>query len=97
MPTSYTTTGVISNPQTLILDEPLPALTGRVQITVEPLPNFWQGMTLAELAEQQTVQPVQQLDDLWGDFWPDDESIDDFVATIRRWRRESGNDLTVGN
>lgn len=92
MSKSYTTTGVVSNSQTLILDEPLPALSGRVQITIEPLPDFWQGATLAELARMQNVQPVQQLEDLWGDFWPEDESIDDFVATIRRWRHEPTTD-----
>jgi hypothetical protein len=29
---------------------------------------------------------------LIGDFWPDDESSDEFIATIRRWRREGPND-----
>ncbi len=31
--------------------------------------------------------PVQRLDDLWGVFWPDDESVDDFISAVRRWRR----------
>jgi len=24
-------------------------------------------------------------------FWPEDESIDDFIATIRKWRDEEGD------
>ncbi len=42
-------------------------------------------------AQQQSAspaQPVQRLEDLWGDFWPEDESVDDFISAVRRWRRE---------
>ncbi len=49
---------------------------------------FWTGYDVAALAEEQGVQPVESLDDLWGDFWPEDESIDKFIETVRRWRRE---------
>jgi hypothetical protein len=45
---------------------------------------------LARIAEEQGVKPVERFEDLLGDFWPEDESIDDFVATIRQWRREGG-------
>ena len=34
------------------------------------------------------TQAVQRLEDLWGDFWPEDESVDDFIHTVRRWRYE---------
>ncbi len=30
------------------------------------------------------AQPVRRLEDLWGDFWPEDESVDDFINTVRR-------------
>ena len=43
---------------------------------------------LLRLAERQGVKPVTNIDDLAGDFWPEDESIDDFIATVRRWRDE---------
>jgi len=49
---------------------------------------FWTGYDVVTLAEEQGVQPVQSLDDLWGDFWPEDESVDEFIETVRRWRRE---------
>jgi hypothetical protein len=34
------------------------------------------------------AQPVQKLEDLYGDFWPEDESVDDFVDAVQQWRRE---------
>lgn len=45
---------------------------------------------LQALAAQQNVKPVAHFEDLLGDFWPEDESADDFVATVRQWRREGG-------
>lgn len=87
----YTAVGVLSDPQTIILDRPTPLPVGRVRITVETLPSddFWTGMTIDELAKIQGVTPLKRLDDLWGDFWPEDESVDDFIDTIRLWRRET--------
>jgi hypothetical protein len=49
-----------------------------------------QPKSLKELAAEQGVKPITSIDELRGDFWPDDESIDEFVKTIRRWRREGG-------
>jgi hypothetical protein len=45
--------------------------------------------TVAELAEAQGVKPVATLDDLWADFWPEEETVDDFIETIYKWRRET--------
>ena len=86
----YTITGTLSNQTTVILDEPVSLPAGRVKITVERLPDsaFWQEANVEQLAMAQQVRPIQRLDDLWGDFWPEDESIDDFIATIRAWRDE---------
>jgi hypothetical protein len=42
------------------------------------------------LAEEQGVSPITDFDQLLGDFWPEDESIEDFVATLREWRCEAG-------
>lgn len=50
---------------------------------------------LLSLAEEQGIKPVESIDDLRGDFFPENESIDDFVATVRRWRDEG--DTTRGN
>lgn len=45
---------------------------------------------LLEIARKQGVRPISNFDDLLGDFWPEDESADEFVETIRKWRREGG-------
>jgi hypothetical protein len=42
--------------------------------------------TLPEIAAEQGVRPVRRLEDPIGDFWPEDESIDDFIAAVREWR-----------
>ncbi len=47
---------------------------------------------LEELADAQGVSPVDNFDDLLGNFWPEDESVDDFLEARERWRRE-GQDL----
>jgi len=52
-----------------------------------------QRETLARLikqAEAQGIKPMtkEKLDAMAG-VWPEDESIDDFIATIRKWRSES--------
>jgi hypothetical protein len=39
---------------------------------------------LTDLAAQQGVQPVMNFDDLLGDFWPEDETADDFIAAVRQ-------------
>ena len=46
---------------------------------------------LATLAAQQGVRPVAKFEDLLVDIWPEDEDIDEFIATLRRWRREDAH------
>jgi hypothetical protein len=46
---------------------------------------------LATLVARQGVPPVNNLDDLVGGFWPEDEAVDDFIAAVRQWRREGGD------
>ncbi len=43
---------------------------------------------LDDLARRQGVGHVQDFDALLGDFWPDDETADQFIAAVRGWRRE---------
>jgi hypothetical protein len=44
---------------------------------------------LMELARQQGIRPVTDLNLLRGDFWPESESIDDLIRTVRAWRDEA--------
>lgn len=41
-----------------------------------------------ELARQQGVKPIKSIKDLKGDFWPEDESADEFLEWLRSVRRE---------
>jgi len=50
---------------------------------------FHSGLDIDELAKLQSVQPVYDFDAMLGDFWPEDQSVDDFIAAIRRLREES--------
>lgn len=43
---------------------------------------------LQTLADEQGVKVADDFDTLLGDFWPEEESADEFVAALREWRRE---------
>lgn len=47
---------------------------------------FQPASDLSSLAAAQGVAPMTDVSKLRGDFWPDDENIDDFIAEVRRWR-----------
>ena len=44
---------------------------------------FWDGRN----AQAQGIRPVRSVDDLWADFWPEDESVEEFRDTVRAWRQ----------
>lgn len=39
--------------------------------------------SIEELAAQQGTRPLS-FDEMLGDFWPEDETADEFIATLRR-------------
>ena len=47
-----------------------------------------QTVGVLELARQQGVKPLDFDELLQADFWPEEESTDEFLATLREWRRE---------
>ena len=49
-----------------------------------------QQTDIEQLAVEQGVCPVTDFESLLGDFWPEDESADEFIAQVRAWRREDG-------
>ncbi len=51
-----------------------------------PSRDFWRGADIATLAEEQSVYAVDDFEALLGG-WPEDEAIDEFVATLRAWRQ----------
>ncbi len=50
--------------------------------------HFDSRRDLEAIANEQGVEPTGDFDALLGDFWPEDEGADEFVATLREWRRQ---------
>ncbi len=42
--------------------------------------------SIEELRLAQGTIPTSDPRELFGDFWPEDENIDDFLAALRGWR-----------
>lgn len=68
--------------------EILQIVTGEHPPVNIPTDFFTPPVSLAQLAEEQGVKPISDATRLLGNFWPEDESADDFVNTIRAWRDE---------
>lgn len=49
--------------------------------------QFWQGISLQQLRATQTPTTVHSLKDLAADFWPTEDSIDDFLFFLRQQRQ----------
>jgi hypothetical protein len=43
---------------------------------------------VAALAAEQGVRPIEDIEELGGDFWPEDESTEELLATLRAWRED---------
>jgi hypothetical protein len=52
-------------------------------------PLFHSRTDLEQLAREQGVHAVPSFDDLLGDFWPEHETADEFIAAVRRWRNDA--------
>ena len=50
--------------------------------------QFWQGISLQQLRATQTPTTVHSLKDLAADFWPAEDSIEDFLIFLRQQRQE---------
>ncbi|NJK51816.1 MAG: hypothetical protein HC936_01655 [Leptolyngbyaceae cyanobacterium SU_3_3] len=50
--------------------------------------QFWQGIPLQQLRATQTPMTVYNLKDLAADFWPVEDSIDEFLTFLRQQRQE---------
>ncbi len=50
--------------------------------------QFWQGTTLKHLLATQTPITVDNLKDLAVDFWPEEDSIEDFLTFLQQQRQE---------
>ena len=42
--------------------------------------------SIEQLMAEQGTGPITDVSVLHGNFWPEEESVEEFVATIREWR-----------
>jgi hypothetical protein len=70
-----------------VVVEVLPDLESILPDTPQPA-EFWEGVDVRELAESQGVSPADDFQALLGG-WPEDESVDDFITTVRQGRQQS--------
>jgi hypothetical protein len=57
----------------------------------DPRFNFEANPTLDELIAQQGKGPVMDTRVLHGDFWPEDEPVEEFLAALHQWRGHGRN------
>jgi predicted nucleic acid-binding protein len=75
----------------IVLEERLASLPGEAP---EVSPGLAGALPRATPEEVQAflraegARPVERLEDLRGNFWPEDESVDEFLAARRRWQHE---------
>lgn len=50
--------------------------------------DFWEPKTLEQLIQAQQTRVITNIVDLGADFWPEEESVDDFIDYIYQQRRE---------
>jgi hypothetical protein len=53
----------------------------------EPVTPELARKEIEQIAAEQNVRPIDDLDMLRADFWPKDENVDDFVRSVRERRR----------
>lgn len=75
-----------------LLDTASTSKVGAITLeSIEPIradERFWRTPSLADLAAEQGVRPIEDPSDLVADFWEEDDE-EEFLAALRRWRRES--------
>lgn len=50
--------------------------------------DFWEPKPLEQLIQAQKIGAITDIGDLKADFWPEEESTDDFIEYIYQQRRE---------
>ena len=54
----------------------------------QPAMDFWEPQTLEQVIQAQQTQPITDIASLRGNFWPEDESADDFIEYVYQQRRD---------
>jgi hypothetical protein len=48
--------------------------------------------TIAQLVAEQGTEPISDVSALHGDFWPEEEPIEGFLAALHEWRGHKRTD-----
>jgi hypothetical protein len=78
-----------------LLEEKLAEVTSARSADAQPeSPDPWAGLPrrapeeLDALAAEQGAPLAVRFETVLGDFWPEEETCDEFIAALRAWRRE---------
>ena len=75
-------------------NDPITSIFNKIKIEkIESLDNndqgfFWDNPSIDDLAKFHEAELDQQTKSLYSHIWPENETIDDFIATIDLWRKE---------
>lgn len=58
----------------------------RVADAPNPYGNFWENLSLEELARRQGVKPITDVNVLQG-LWPEEDDIDQFLREVKEMRK----------
>ncbi|MBL8293460.1 MAG: hypothetical protein JNN08_16550 [Bryobacterales bacterium] len=58
----------------------------------DPRNNFYASPTVDELIAQQGKGPISDPTVLLGDFWPEDEPVEEFLSALHEWRGHNRTD-----
>lgn len=58
----------------------------------DPRENFFASPTIEEIIAQQGKGPITDPTVLLGDFWPEDQPIEDFIEALHEWRGHNRSD-----
>lgn len=50
--------------------------------------DFWQPQSIETIVASQQTQPLSDISALKADFWPEDESADDFIEFVEKQHKE---------
>ena len=50
--------------------------------------QFWQGSEIEQMLATQTPKTVHDMKDLAADFWPEEDSIEEFLTFLQQQRQE---------
>lgn len=70
------------------LEKKLQAASESREVMTIPADNFFTHKTLDQLITEQGTKPVTNISVLRGDFWPEEESTEEFLEQLYAWRDE---------